>query len=111
MMTGAAPVPAALIERYADMGVGVLQVYGLTESCGPACLMDAQNALKIPTSTGKAFFHTEVRVVNEAGEICGPEEAGEVEVRGRHIMREYWNRPDATRRRWWTAGCAPATWR
>jgi acyl-CoA synthetase (AMP-forming)/AMP-acid ligase II len=96
IMTGAAPVPPALVQLYADLGIGLMQVYGLTECCGPACLMDADNALLKPASTGRAFFHTDIRVVNDAGEDCGPEEAGEVLVRGKHIMREYWNRPDAT---------------
>jgi acyl-CoA synthetase (AMP-forming)/AMP-acid ligase II len=58
--------------------------------------MDPENSLKKPASTGRAFFHTEIRVVNDAGEDCGPDEPGEVWVRGAHIMREYWNRPDAT---------------
>ena len=96
IMTGAAPVPVALTKQYASMGIGVLQVYGLTESCGPACLMDAENALRKPDSTGKAFFHTDIRVVNAAGDDCGPTEAGELLVRGKHVMREYWNRPEAT---------------
>ncbi len=96
IMTGAAPVPVALTEKYAEMGINILQVYGLTETCGPACLMDSENALRKPSSTGKAFYHTEVRVVNAAGEDCAPDEAGEVIVRGKHIMREYWNRPEAT---------------
>ena len=96
IMTGAAPVPVALTKRYMELGVGVRQVYGLTESCGPACLMDAEDSLRKPDSTGKSFFHTEVRVVNEAGEDCAPGESGEVLVAGAHIMREYWNRPEAT---------------
>lgn len=96
MMTGAAPVPAALTQKYHELGIGLLQVYGLTETCGPACLMDAENALLKPESTGRAFFHTEVRVVNEAGEDCAPEDAGEVWVKGAHVMVEYWNRPEAT---------------
>ncbi len=96
IMTGAAPVPASLTLKYTELGIGILQVYGLTETCGPACLMDSENAVAKPASTGKAFFHTDIRVVNEAGEDCGPDEAGEVLVRGAHIMREYWNRPEAT---------------
>jgi len=96
IMTGAAPVPVALTRKYADLGIGILQVYGLTESCGPACLMDTANALRKPESTGKAFFHTDIRIVNEAGQDCAPGEAGEVLVRGAHVMREYWNRPEAT---------------
>ena len=96
IMTGAAPVPVALTKRYMELGVGVRQVYGLTESCGPACLMDAEDSLRKPDSTGKSFFHTDVRVVNEAGEDCASGEPGEVLVAGAHIMREYWNRPEAT---------------
>ena len=96
IMTGAAPVPPAMTKQYHELGVGLLQVYGLTETCGPACLMDPENALKKPDSTGRAFFHTEVRVVDDDGNDCAPDEAGEVWVRGAHIMQEYWNRPDAT---------------
>lgn len=96
MMTGAAPVPAALTEQYHEMGIGLLQVYGLTETCGPTCLMDPDNALRKPSSTGRAFFHTEVKIVDEQGNECAVDEAGEVWVKGRHIMREYWNRPEAT---------------
>ena len=96
IMTGAAPVPVALTKRYMDLGIGVRQVYGLTETCGPACLMEAEDSLRKPDSTGKSFFHTSVRVVNERGEDCAPGEPGEVLVSGAHIMREYWNRPEAS---------------
>ena len=96
IMTGAAPVPVSLTQQYHDLGIGLLQVYGLTESCGPACLMDSENALKKPGSTGRAFFHTDIRVVNDAGEDCADGEAGEVWVKGAHVMTEYWNRPEAT---------------
>ena len=96
IMTGAAPVPVALTARYTDMGIAIMQVYGLTETCGPACLMDAENALRLPDSTGKSFFHTDVRVVDAQGEDCAPGEAGEVLVGGKHVMREYWNNPKAT---------------
>jgi acyl-CoA synthetase (AMP-forming)/AMP-acid ligase II len=95
-MSGAAPVPVALIETYAKLGIEIHQIYGLTESCGPACLIDAENALVKVGSTGKAFFHTDIRVVDDAGKDCAPNESGEVLVRGPHVMRGYWNRPDAT---------------
>jgi O-succinylbenzoate-CoA ligase len=97
IMVGAAPVPVSLVKEYNELGVELLQVYGLTETCGPACLMDSKNAIKKPGSTGQAFFHTEVKIINASGEVCGPGEAGEVLVRGEHNMVEYWNRPDATR--------------
>jgi acyl-CoA synthetase (AMP-forming)/AMP-acid ligase II len=95
-MTGAAPVPVALTQRYQDMGIDITQVYGLTETCGPACLMDTQNAVRKPESCGKPFFFTEVMVADEHGNELPIGEAGEMLVRGKHIMREYWNRPEAS---------------
>ncbi|TDJ69114.1 MAG: long-chain-fatty-acid--CoA ligase [Proteobacteria bacterium] len=96
IMSGAAPVPVSLMETYAKLGIEIHQVYGLTETCGPACLIDAENAMTKIGSTGKAFFHTDVRLVRADGSECAVGEAGEILVRGPHIMREYWNQPDAT---------------
>ena len=96
VMTGAAPVPYASIEAYTNLGIDVMQVYGLTESCGPACLCTGAESLEKIGTTGRSFFHTDVKVVQPDGKDCEPDEAGEVLVRGEHIMREYWNRPDAT---------------
>lgn len=94
--SGASPLPVNLIKAYADIGIEVHQVYGLTESCGPGCLIDADNALNKIGSTGRGFFHTDVRIVDEQGNDCLPNEQGEVWLAGKHIMKGYWNRPDAT---------------
>lgn len=96
VMTGAAPVPPQLTATFHDIGINVQQIYGLTETCGPACLMDSENALLKPDSTGQAFFHTEVKIADDDGNECPRGVAGEVLVRGEHIMTEYWNRPEAT---------------
>jgi O-succinylbenzoate-CoA ligase len=95
-MSGAAPVPVTLIETYSQLGIDILQVYGLTESGGPACLLGAEDAIRKVGSTGKAFFHTSVRIVDQQMKDVLPNEPGEVIVKGKHIMKEYWNRPDAT---------------
>ncbi len=96
IMSGAAPVPVTLIEAYADRGIEIVQVYGLTESCGPACLISPTDALAKAGSTGKAFFHTDVRVIDGKGDDIPAGEIGEVIIKGPHIMKGYWNRPDAT---------------
>jgi acyl-CoA synthetase (AMP-forming)/AMP-acid ligase II len=96
VMSGAAPVPLELIKTYEAMGIEIHQVYGLTESCGPACLITGEDALARAGSTGRSFFHTDVRVVRDDGCDCEPGEPGEVLVRGPHVMVGYWNRPDAT---------------
>jgi len=95
-MSGAAPVPPSLIETYAAMGIEIHQVYGLTETCGPGCLIAPEDAIERAGSTGKAFFHTDVKVVDEDGNECGANESGEVWIKGPHIMTGYWNRPEAT---------------
>jgi acyl-CoA synthetase (AMP-forming)/AMP-acid ligase II len=96
IMSGASPVPQSLINSYADLGFEIHQVYGLTETCGPACVINSENALTHIGSTGKPFFHTEVRIVDEQGCEAEPGVAGEILVRGRHNMTGYWNRPEAT---------------
>jgi O-succinylbenzoate-CoA ligase len=96
VMSGAAPVPVTIIESYAKRGIEIHQVYGLTESCGPACLISPEDAIAKAGSTGKPFMFTDVRIVDDAGHDVPPGTPGEVLVRGRHVMKGYWNRPEAT---------------
>lgn len=96
IMTGASPVPLSLIKAYAELGVEVHQVYGLTESCGPGCVISSDDAISHAGSAGKAFFHTDIRIVDGQGADVGPGVPGEVLIRGRHLMAGYWNRPQAT---------------
>ena len=66
-MSGAAPVPVSLIQAYADIGIEIIQIYGLTETCGPACIIDSEHALSRAGSTGKSFLHTDVKLVDGEG--------------------------------------------
>ncbi|HEU0192035.1 MAG TPA: long-chain fatty acid--CoA ligase [Mycobacterium sp.] len=96
IMSGASPVPVSLIKSYADLGFEIHQVYGLTESCGPGCVIGPDDAMSHAGSAGKPFFHTEIRVVDDNGAEVAAGIAGEILIRGRHVMAGYWNRPDAT---------------
>jgi acyl-CoA synthetase (AMP-forming)/AMP-acid ligase II len=96
IQSGASPLPVSLIQQYADLEIDIHQIYGLTESCGPACVITGKDAIAKIGSTGRGFFHTDIRIVTEDGSDATPDQQGEVWVRGRHIMKEYWNRPDAT---------------
>lgn len=99
-LTGAAPMPVELINIYAKRGIGVMQGYGLTETAGAGCVLSGEFAISKAGSTGKAMLYTEVRVLGEQGRDCVPGESGEVVIRGPHIMKEYWNDPEATRETW-----------
>lgn len=96
IISGAAPLPVTTINAYMDLGIEVHQIYGMTETCGPACLIGPDDAVHKIGSTGKSFFHTRVRIVDAAGNDLPAGEAGEILVRGPHNMKEYWNRPEAT---------------
>ena len=92
----AAPVPVPLIQEYAKAGVVVRQLYGLTECTGPGTVIGPEDAVSRAGSCGKAFFHTEVKVVEDSGKETKPREMGEVIMRGGHIMKGYWQNEEAT---------------
>ena len=97
IMTGGAPVPVSLIKAYQAKGIEIHQVYGMTESAGPACLISEKNAIERAGSAGKGFLHTQVKVVRPDGTDVEPGEKGEVLVKGEHIMKGYWNLEEKTK--------------
>lgn len=96
--TGAAPVPLSLLEEYERIGIAIYQAYGLTESCGPGTLLSPHDARTKPGSAGTVQMHTEAKIVDEQGRTIPPgsEQAGELLLAGRHMMKGYWNNPEAT---------------
>ncbi|MEI6166043.1 MAG: AMP-binding protein [bacterium] len=70
-------------------------MYGLTETKRtlylPPELLDSK-----PGSVGIAIPGTEVWLEDQEGRRLGPDTPGELVVRGRHVMRGYWESPDAT---------------
>lgn len=96
--TGAAPVPVSLLKEYEEIGIAIHQAYGLTESCGPGTLLLPADAAAKVGSCGRPQMHTEVKVVDADGNTIesGSEQAGELLLSGRHIMKGYWNKPDAS---------------
>jgi len=96
--TGAAPVPVSLLQAYEALGIRIFQAYGLTESCGPGTLLLPEDAEAKVGSCGRPQMHTEVRLIDSHGDTIpmGSDQAGELLVGGRHLMKGYWNNPQAT---------------
>ncbi len=65
-------------------------MYGLTESFRSTYLPPEQID-KRPESIGKAIPNAEVLVVNSDGQLCGPNEEGELVHRGPLVSLGYWN--------------------
>ena len=62
----------------------------------PGTIISPEDAMERIGSAGKGYFHTSIRVVNDAGEDVAPGEPGELLVQGAHVMKGYWNNPEAT---------------
>ncbi len=93
--TGGAPVSLDLVEFYRDRGIPLTQVYGLTEASGMVSSLTYQEALSHPGYAGLALVGTQVKI-DDPGVRTPAGEVGEILVRGEHVMREYWNKPEAT---------------
>lgn len=80
-------------------GVLLYSMYGLTETKRTLYLPPNQLD-KRPGSVGIAIPGTEVWLEDESGYRLGPNQIGELVIRGPHVMRGYWNDPEATAKRY-----------
>ncbi|KSZ60722.1 AMP-dependent acyl-CoA synthetase [Rhodococcus pyridinivorans KG-16] len=93
---GGAPISLDLLDFYNSRGVPMTQAYGLTEASGMASTLNYEDARTRPGFAGLALAGTELRIAGADGGFAEPHEVGEIMVRGEHVMREYWNKPEAT---------------
>jgi acyl-CoA synthetase (AMP-forming)/AMP-acid ligase II len=98
-VTGAATVPVEVIRRMRDdLHIAtVVTAYGLTETTGTvsACRYDDPPEV-IATTVGKPLEGVSVKVVDDAGEVLGEGEPGEILVRGFNVMLGYLDDEEAT---------------
>jgi fatty-acyl-CoA synthase len=92
---GGAPMPAALLKKYADRGIIVQLGFGMTETSPTVFLIAKRRAVVKPTSVGKPMLHTRVRIVDEDFQDVPVGEVGEVIISGPNVTPGYHNRPDA----------------
>jgi long-chain acyl-CoA synthetase len=84
-----------IIERYRElMGRELIQFYGLTEATCHVTCQPVDGGGK-DGYVGRALPGFQVRVVDDAGRELGPNQAGEIIIKG-PIMRGYYNNPQAT---------------
>jgi long-chain acyl-CoA synthetase len=97
----AAALPVSHIEaiRKKFPKATLYSMYGLTETKRTLFLPPAELDRR-PGSVGVPIPGTEAWVEDESGRRLGPGEVGELVVRGRHVMRGYWEAPEATNNRY-----------
>ena len=98
MLCGAAPLGADLQESF-ERRTGLLlrQGYGMTESTSATSINPKDPAKRKLGSCGHLFPSCEARVVDIVdGRELAAGETGEIWLRGPHIMKGYWNQPEAT---------------
>ncbi|MEG0446835.1 MAG: FadD3 family acyl-CoA ligase [Comamonas sp.] len=98
-VTGSATVPPILIKRMREeLGIqNVTTAYGLTDCGGCATLCEPTDTVETVANTcGKALPGTELRCVDEQGNSVEVGEAGEVVLRGYHVMKGYFEDDKAT---------------
>ena len=85
LVTGAAPISPDLVKWYLALGVPMLEVWGMTETCGASTGIPATRIK--PGSIGPAAQYNEVRVDPATGEI---------QVKGGNVFMGYLNQPEKT---------------
>ena len=95
---GGAPAPPELVKRVASSfrGGGPSIGYGMTETNAYGPGNNGQDYLDHPTSTGRATPILELAVRDPEGHDLPLGERGEIWFKGPHLIRGYWNKPEAT---------------
>jgi O-succinylbenzoic acid--CoA ligase len=96
VLLGGGPAPETLLRRCAEIGVPVVQTYGLTETASQVSTLAPEDALRKLGSAGKPLFGSELRIVTDEGAGCAAGEAGQIVVRGPTVSRGYLNHPGET---------------
>ena len=96
VISGGAPCPLPVMEKFWERGVDFKMGYGLTEATGNNFWLPPSLVRSKKGSVGYPNFHVEMKTIREDGGNCGPHEAGELLIRGPNVFAGYWNDPAAT---------------
>lgn len=98
IQTGGAPNPPAAVLAWAEDGVAQVDGFGMTE-IGSAFSMPPHDVSIIKEKAGSVGMpspFTEGKIMTPEGNEAGPNEIGELWVRGPNVTPGYWNKPVET---------------
>jgi len=95
--SGGAPLPVPLVEKYtAEKGIRFKQGFGMTEFGPGIFALAPEDAIRKAGSIGRPNFFVEARIVDEDNNFLGPDEEGELVLKGPSYCSGYFNNPAAT---------------
>lgn len=95
--SGGAPLPVPLVERYtAEKQIRFKQGFGMTEFGPGIFALAAEDAIRKAGSIGRPNFYVDARIVDDQNQPLGPNEVGELVLKGPSMSSGYFNNPLAT---------------
>jgi long-chain acyl-CoA synthetase len=89
-------LPVEVIAAFKDtFGVDIMEGYGLTETAA-AITINPSDKTK-PGSVGPPAIGIDIKIVDDKGKTLPPHEAGDILVKGKVVMKGYYNLPEETR--------------
>jgi fatty-acyl-CoA synthase len=95
-IVGGEPMPIDLIQAWQDRGIPIRQGFGLTEFGPNVFSLNEEHSTAKIGSIGFPNFYIDARIVDENGKELGPDEIGELVLRGPMCTPGYWKNPEAT---------------
>jgi fatty-acyl-CoA synthase len=96
--SGGAPLPVTVIEKYiGEKGVRFKQGFGMTEFGPGLFALAPEDAKRKAGSIGRPNFFVDVRVVDEHNHPLGPNQVGELVLKGPSFCSGYYNNLEATK--------------
>ncbi|MDZ7266579.1 MAG: long-chain fatty acid--CoA ligase [candidate division KSB1 bacterium] len=96
VISGGASCPLPVMQKFWDKGVDFKTGYGLTEAAGNNFWLPPPQVRRKPGAVGFPLFHIDMKIVRPDGSRCAAQEAGELLIRGPHVMAGYWRKPEET---------------
>jgi acyl-CoA synthetase (AMP-forming)/AMP-acid ligase II len=102
IMCSGAPISPKILHRAVEVfsSATILFQYAQTE-CGVISMLNVNtvvknNTSKLLRSVGKPIDGVGIKIVNGSDEEVGVGELGEVVIKNKNMMKEYWNNPEST---------------
>lgn len=95
--SGGAPLPVPVVEHYVSTkGIRFKQGFGMTEFGPGLFALAPEDAIRKAGSIGRPNYFVDVRVVDDENQPLGPEQIGELVIKGPSMCSGYFNDPEAT---------------